>query len=174
MLKGSNITLRALEPEDVDLLYEWENDSRLWHLSNTVTPFSRHLLEQYVLSSGQDIYTAKQLRLMIDVMEGNVRKTVGAIDLFDSDPLNMRAGVGVLIEKKHRKKGYASEAVEILLSYCFGVLHLHQLYCNITADNEASLALFRKAGFETVGLKKDWLHIRDGWTDEYLLQKVRD
>jgi diamine N-acetyltransferase len=174
MLKGRNIALRALEPEDVDLLYEWENDERLWHLSNTVTPFSKHLLEQYVLSSGQDIYTAKQLRLMIDVVEQDERETVGSIDLFDYDPTNKRAGIGILIVKKYRRKGYASQALEILMTYCFEVLHLHQLYCNITPDNEASLSLFRNAGFETVGLKKDWLHIRDGWEDEYILQKIRN
>ena len=174
MLKGNDIVLRALEPADVDLLYEWENDDRLWHLSNTVTPFSRHLLEQYVLSSAQDIFTTRQLRLMIDIVNGQERETVGSIDLFDFDPLNKRAGIGILIVKKHRKKGYAARALEVLMSYCFEVLHLHQLYCNITPDNEASLQLFRKAGFETAGLKKDWHHIRDGWKDEYLLQKIRD
>ena len=174
MLKGKNLELRALEPDDVDLLYAWENDGQLWHLSNAVAPFSRFVLEQYVMSSGQDIYSSKQLRLMIDKIDEGEPKTIGSIDIFDFDPANRRAGLGILIVKEERKRGYASEALEILMGYCFGVLHLHQLYCNITADNEASMKLFSKAGFKVAGLKKDWLHIRDSWVDEYLLQKVRD
>ena len=69
MLKSKNIELRALEPSDVDLLYQWENNEELWHLSNTVAPFSRFVLEQYVMDSHQDIFTTKQLRLMIDKKE---------------------------------------------------------------------------------------------------------
>ena len=174
MLKGKNLELRALEPGDVDLLYAWENDGKLWHLSNAVAPFSRFVLEQYVMSSEQDIYSSKQLRLMIDKIDGGEAITIGSIDIFDFDPANRRAGIGILIVKEERKRGYASEALEVLMDYCFGVLHLHQLYCNITPDNEASMKLFSKAGFKVAGLKKDWLHIRDSWVDEYLLQKVRD
>jgi diamine N-acetyltransferase len=174
MLKGKNLDLRALEPGDVDLLYDWENDGKLWHLSNTVAPFSKFTLEQYVLSAGQDIYSAHQLRLMIDAIDEQQPKTIGSIDLFDFDPTNRRAGLGIFIVKEERKKGFASEALEILMDYCFEVLHLHQLYCNITADNEPSLKLFAKHGFKPVGLKKEWLHIRDKWVDEYLYQKVRD
>lgn len=173
MLKGENIELRALEPGDVDLLYEWENDGELWHLSNTVAPFSKFTLEQYVLSAGQDIYSSRQLRLMIDRLSGKERKTVGSIDLFDFDPSNRRAGLGIMIVKEERKQGFASEALEILMEYCFEVLHLHQLYCNISEGNDASMALFKKAGFAVVGVKKDWLHIRDSWIDEILLQKVK-
>lgn len=174
MLRGRNIELRALEPGDVDLLYEWENDGELWHLSNTTAPFSKFTLEQYVLSAGQDVYSSKQLRLMIDLYSGKERRTIGSIDLFDFDPAHRRAGIGIMIVKEERKKGFASEALGILTEYCFEVLHLHQLYCNITEDNDASLALFRKAGFVVVGTKKDWLHIRDSWVDEVLLQKVTD
>lgn len=173
MLKGKNLELRALEPADVDLLYQWENDGNVWHLSNTVTPFSRFMLEQYVLNTEQDIFTTKQLRLMIDKLEGNKKTAIGNIDLFAFDPVNKRAGLGILIIKEERKKGYAAEAVGLLLDYCFEVLHLHQLYCNITTDNEASLKLFRKFNFEVIGVKKDWLHIRGKWVDEFLLQRIR-
>lgn len=174
MLKGKNLELRALEPADVDLLYEWENDGLLWHLSNTVVPFSRFALEQYVLNTGQDIYATRQLRLMIDREEGSDKKTIGSIDLFDFDPINKRAGLGILITRKERKKGFASEALEILTNYCFEVLHLHQLYCNISASNEISLKLFKSAGFSIAGNKKEWLHIKEKWEDELLLQKLKN
>jgi diamine N-acetyltransferase len=172
MLKSKNIELRALEPSDVDLLYQWENNEELWYLSNTLTPFSRFVLEQYVMDSHQDIYTAKQLRLMIDKKTDGKNVTIGSIDLFDFDPVNKRAGIGIMIVEQEQKKGYASEALELMVKYCFRTLHLHQVYCNIAKDNRASFNLFKKHGFEEVGIKKEWLLSGEAWMDEYLLQII--
>jgi diamine N-acetyltransferase len=172
MLKGKNIELRALEPSDVDLLYLWENNEELWHLSGTLTPLSRFVLEQYVMDSHQDIFTTKQLRLMIDKKTDRKVVTIGSIDLFDFDPINKRAGVGIMIIKKEQRKGNASEALELLLNYCFKTLHLHQVFCNIALDNKASFNLFKKHNFDIVGIKKEWLLMGDKWKDEYLLQII--
>lgn len=172
MLEGKNLILRALEPTDIDVLFEWENDEKLWHLSNTITPFSRFILEQYILNAHQDIYTTKQLRLMIDKKESDQNNPIGSIDLFDFDPTNKRAGIGVLICENERNNGYASEALELLINYCFNTLQLHQVYCNISADNLASLKLFEKKGFSMVDQKKEWLFIDGKWFDEYFLQLI--
>lgn len=172
MLKGKQVILRAPEPEDADILYAWENDETLWHLSNTVTPFSRFDIEQFILSAQKDIYANKQLRLMIVKTDGEKKIPVGSIDLFDFDPLNSRAGVGIMIVEKERKKGYAAESLNLIIEYCFENLQLHQLYCNILVDNEASLRLFRKTGFTIIGTKKEWIRIKNKWVDEYLLQLV--
>lgn len=167
---GKNISFRAPEPTDVDLLYKWENDIRIWHLSNTVAPFSRHLLEEYIMNAHQDIYAAKQLRMMIT--QNKTSEVIGCIDLFDFDPANLRAGIGILICDEHRHKGFATEALDILIEYAFNTLHLHQLYCSITSDNDSSLKLFKNAGFEIIGLKKEWILLKNGWTDEYLMQRL--
>lgn len=172
MLEGKNLILRALEPADVDFLYKWENDEKLWHLSNTITPFSRFILEQYILNAHQDIYTNKQLRLMIDIKNGDRNSPIGSIDLFDFDPINKRAGIGILIVEKERNRGYASEALELFVNYCFTKLQLHQIYCNITADNQASLQLFKKHNFTLIGLKKEWIFVNDRWIDEYAYQLI--
>ncbi len=169
-LEGSRVLLRAPEPEDVDILYQWENDTRIWHLSNTVAPFSRFVLEQYVMNSHEDIYKTRQLRLMIVSTEHH--KTVGTVDLFDFDPTHRRAGIGLMIAEQERRKGFASEALELLIDYCFATLMLHQVYCNITPENKASLELFQKKGFEIVGSKKEWLLINNRWHHELLLQLI--
>ena len=101
MLKGNEIRLRALEPHDVELLYRWENDPAIWTISHTLTPFSQFTLKQYIASSAQDIYTSKQLRLMIDELHN--RKTIGVIDIFDFDPFHRRAGIGILIDAQYRQ-----------------------------------------------------------------------
>ncbi|MBN2173773.1 MAG: GNAT family N-acetyltransferase [Bacteroidales bacterium] len=174
MIKGKNVVLRALEPTDVDLLYQWENDQKLWHLSNTLAPFSRFILEQYVLNSEQDIFTAKQLRLMIDKISDQKSTPIGTIDLFEFDPHNRRAGIGIFIVRNHREHGFASEALQLVIDYCFQTLQLHQVYCNISEDNEISLKLFQKQRFKIIGKKKDWLLLKNRWMDEYILQLIND
>jgi diamine N-acetyltransferase len=172
-MTGEQVALRAVEPADADLIMRFENDPAVWRVSNTITPFSRYIIEQYILNSDQDIFTAKQLRLMIDCIEGEIR-TIGAVDLFDFDPQHRRAGVGILILEPERGKGFASEALEILKRYAFDTLHLHQLFCHVTPDNLPSLALFGKHGFVISGTRKEWLFANGQWADEHILQCFSD
>ncbi len=169
-LTYENISLRPLEPEDIDLLYQWENNMEIWEVSNTKTPFSRHILAQYLQDSAKDIYELKQLRLIIQNEQNN---PVGAVDLFDFDPYHLRAGVGILIHNPaNRKHGYATSALQALSNYALHVLGLKQLYANIAADNTVSIHLFEKMGFSQAGIKKEWLKIPGGWKDEILFQKM--
>jgi diamine N-acetyltransferase len=167
------IVLRALEPGDIDILYQWENDPEIWHVSNTITPFSRYILEKYIENSHLDLYQMKQLRLMIDIKENNRFRSIGAIDLFDFDPYHNRAGVGILIgNKSDRKKGYATTALNKFIDYSFKTLQLHQLYCNITTGNNDSLELFIKCGFRITGRKTDWIKSPAGYLEEVVLQLI--
>ena len=109
---------------------------------------------------------------MIDKKNSDQNVTIGSIDLFDFDPSNKRAGIGILIADNERNKGYASEALELLISYCFSTLQLHQIYCNISADNQVSLQLFKKHNFSSVGLKKEWIFVNNKWVDEFILQLI--
>ncbi len=169
MIKSENIILRAPELEDVDFLYHLENDEQLWHISQTFRPFSRFEMEQYVLMAEKDPFESHQVRFMIGLHSG---ETIGTIDIFDIDPYNRRAGVGIVIVNAYRKKGYASEALTSIVSYCFNQLNLHQLYCNIESSNTGSLELFNKAGFDVSGLKKEWNLKNGDWQDEFFLQLI--
>lgn len=170
-LNGKNIALRALEPEDLDFLYEIENDTSVWEISHTQTPFSKFILKQYLENAHLDIYEAKQLRLIIQTKE---KKAIGMIDLFDFNPQHKRAGIGVFIEKQHQQNGYAKEALTILVNYAFSTLNLHQVFANITKDNTASLKLFKGLNFKEVGVKKDWIYSDKKYKDEILLQLLND
>lgn len=145
-LKGKNIYLRALEPNDLEFVYAMENDQSIWEVSNTQTPYSRFLVKQYLENAHQDIYEAKQLRLAI--CQDEDFPALGLIDLFDFDPQNRRAGIGIVIQSiNDRNKNIGSEALHLMIQYAFHNLNLHQLYANIATDNLASLALFTKFGF---------------------------
>ena len=171
-LENNSIKLRALEPTDIDTLYDWENNQEIWQVSNTIVPFSKYILAKYINNSHLDIYQTKQLRLIIEKKEDDEFCTVGMIDIFDFDPFHNRAGLGIFINKKFQKQGIASSALELIIAYCFNTIGLHQLFCNITTDNTSSLKLFEKNRFEIIGIKKDWIKTSTGWKDEYLLQLI--
>jgi diamine N-acetyltransferase len=172
-MKCEKINLRALEPEDLELLYEWENNDSYWIISNTVTPFSKFTLKRYLENSHKNIYETGQLRLMIDIRAE--KKTIGTIDLFDFDPFHKRAGLGILIaDEAQRRKGYATMALKCLIDYCFTTLQLHQIYCNILANNCESIDLFKKLGFIPIGIKKDWVKTGDGYLDEHMFQLINE
>jgi len=169
-LEFGKVRFRALEPDDLDLLLEWENDTVIWEVSNTLEPFSKYILAKYIKESHRDIYESKQVRMVIETLDG---KAVGAIDLFEFDPFHFRAGVGIMIHnEKDRKLGYASDALELLCQYAADNLRLHQLYANITEDNFASIQLFTNNGFVLCGTKKDWRNTLDGWKAELMFQKI--
>ncbi len=173
LLEKNGVRLRALEPSDVEILYQWENDPAVWGVSHTLLPFSRHTLERFIAEQAHDIYHTRQTRFVIEETEGG--RPVGVIDLFDFDPFHLRAGVGILVyEPEYRRKGYASQALDILVRYAFEVLRLHQLYCNIPVGNAPSRRLFEKCGFVSCGLKKEWLRTPKGWEDEWELQLIAD
>lgn len=169
-LEGRTTRLRALEPDDIGLMYAWENNTEIWGVSGTLAPFSVHTLERFIEEQRFDVFQARQQRLIIETLDGT---PIGALDLFELDPVNSRAGIGILIhDTAQRNKGYASDAVETVCRYAHDILHLHQLWCNVEAGNEASLALFRRAGFSQSGTKKQWLRLADGFHDEIFLQKI--
>ncbi|UYW01431.1 GNAT family N-acetyltransferase [Flavobacterium agricola] len=170
MLKNDVVYLRALEPTDLNFLYQVENNTNLWHVSGTQAPYSKYILEQYLQNATQDIYQAQQLRLAICTAN---HELVGLLDLFDFSPQNSRAGVGIVIaENKFKQQGYAKNALQLLIQYCFTVLNLNQLYANIEQDNTASLALFKAVNFELVGIKKQWNKRGNQFIDEALYQLI--
>ncbi len=137
ILQNQHIKLRALESEDLEFLFSTENNTDFWEVSSTLTPFSKDVLRQYLANAHQDIYEAKQLRLVIVSTSNN--QNLGLIDLFDFNPQHLRAGIGILILKKFQNKGYATEALKLFINYTFAQLNLHQLYANIPTSNTNSI-----------------------------------
>ncbi|MCX2681343.1 GNAT family protein [Galbibacter sp. EGI 63066] len=169
-LSGNTIFLRALESEDLDFLYTLENDEKVWEVSETLAPYSKYILKEYLANSHKDIYEAKQLRLAISNYNDRL---LGFIDIFDYNPKNKRAGVGIIIlEEANRNRGVGREALSLLISYAFKHLDLHQLYANISENNKPSIHLFSNLGFERVGIKRDWNYTSGEFRNEILYQKI--
>tara|TARA_R100000935_G_C2785872_1_gene143727 strand:- start:34 stop:564 length:531 start_codon:yes stop_codon:yes gene_type:complete len=171
-LKGENVYLRALEPDDLDFILEVENSEDFWEISSTRVPYSRFLIKKYLQNSHRDIFDVKQLRLMICTVD---KTPIGLIDIFDLEPKDRRAALGILIvNNDHRGKGYGTEVLNLISSYCFTHLCLHQLHANVTVDNLASIKLFEKCDFSAVGIKKDWVLVNGKFKDEILYQLINN
>jgi len=168
-IHGKNSNLRALEPEDLDFLFSTENNESFWEISGTQTPYSKYILQKYIENSHQDIYEAKQYRFVICNTQ-NI--PVGMIDLFDFNPQHSRVGVGILILPEYQGEGFGSEALEMIIDYAFTYLNIHQIFANITADNQISITLFEKFNFKKIGIKKDWIFADTNYKDEILYQLI--
>jgi diamine N-acetyltransferase len=168
---AESIKLRAIEPEDIDILYQWENNPVNWEVSNTRLPFSKEILRRYIDNAQDDIYISGQVRLVICLERD--KTAIGFVDLFDLDLFHQRAGIGILIEENFRGKDYGKAAIQEIINYGFQHLGLHQLYCNISEDNKASIQLFKRLGFEQCGLKKAWNRTANGFKDELMFQLIR-
>jgi diamine N-acetyltransferase len=171
-LVNETVSLRAVDPEDLDFVYALENDPGLWHMGNTYAPYSKFTIREYLENAHRDIYEVKQLRLAICNPYGAI---VGVVDLYDFDPMHRRAGVGIAIANTaDRTKGYASAALELVVFYAFDHLMLHQLYACIAANNSASKRLFQKLRFRESGIKTDWIATKKGYVNEHFYQLINE
>ena len=121
--EGTLVRLRPMEPEDLDLLYEVENDERAWSVSASRTHFSRFSLRQYLAGQPADAFQAGELRLVI----ADGKEAVGLIDLTNFSPMDGRAEVCIVICPAHRGKGYARAALGLLENYARQFLRIRML-----------------------------------------------
>lgn len=153
-----DIKLRAIEPEDLDILYRIENDEMLWDVGISNIYYSRYILHEYIANTKGDIYIDKQARLIIENHDNDV---IGIVDIVDFDPRHLRAEIGIVIQKRYRHMGYAKTAILHVVRYARDILHLNQLYAYVNADNTNSIKMFGNAGFIKSAELKDWLY--DGY-----------
>lgn len=149
------IHLRKIEPTDVPYLYRWENDAAAWADGSNHNPLSQQDLRDYVVASTGDIYRDGQLRLIIEKREPGT-ETLGCADLFDFDPRNRRAEIGLYIAPEYRGKGYAAQVLLQLEQYAFSFLQLRVLYAIVAVHNKPCSELFRSSHYTPSSLLPDW------------------
>ena len=168
-ITDDDMSLRTAEPFDADLIYSWENDRKVWRVSETSSPTSRFQVEQFLLGNS-DIVTNRQLRLMIETKEAD--RPVGCADLFEYDPINGHVGLGILIDESCRRRGYATRAIRMVIDYLFNNLMVHQVYCLIDELNTESQQLFTKLGFRVCGRRVDWIKTTNWYIDVIAYQFI--
>lgn len=183
----NNFFLRALEPDDLNAVFEAENRREALLSGECRIPYSYAFLKQYIESSLKETFlSAGQLRLIVSrFAEAGVsntlstprsatapREDVGIVDFFNYDAFCARAEIGILLYDRARAQGLSPKILHTALNYARNQLNLHQLYAEILADNAPSLHLFREAGFEPCGTKKEWFRAGGEWMDVHCFQKL--
>ena len=159
------ISLRALEPEDLELVYAIENDQALWSWGCNSVPLSRYTVRQYLQEQQGDIYKDGQVRLVIEA-EG---VAVGIVDLSSFEPRHQRAEVGIVILSAHQAKGYATAALAALHRYAKDRLHLSTLYAYVSEQNHPAQTLFRRLRYTETAHLPHWIEGRETATMFQLL-----
>ena len=172
LFENENIRLRAVEPEDLDLLYVWENNPLLWEVGNTRNPYSRYVLKQYIIDSDKDIYENKQLRLMIVQIKTGL--TIGTVDLFDFDIHNSRIALGLYVDAAFQGNGFAKSSLHLVEEYVFNCLKINQLYSHIAESNNASRTMFEQENYEANGILKNWIKTAIGYENILVFQLFRE
>lgn len=168
-LQQDAVRLRALEPEDLELVYQMENDTTMWlHGCNTV-PFSRFTIRQYLADNRNDLYQDGQLRLVIE-RDG---VGVGLLDLCNLDIRNRRAEVSIALLAPHRHQGTGVIALHLLADYARSLGMLHSLYAIVAQSNQPAQHLFASAGYTQQGHLIQWLATPDQtYADAILFQQL--
>ncbi|MCD8182446.1 MAG: GNAT family N-acetyltransferase [Bacteroides sp.] len=168
---NERIRLRAIEPEDLEVIYTMENDSQTWDVTNFTVPYSKFVLKQYIENSQCDVFADRQLRMMIVRREDDA--VIGTVDITDYATMHQRGEVGIVVRREYQGNGYAADALKLLCEYVFGFLFMKQLIVHVAADNEASLRLFASCGFVQCGVLKEWWFVGGHYKDVVLMQCLR-
>ena len=164
----NDITLRAPEPEDVNIIYIWENSSDESHSSLRTGPLSRFQIQNFIENYDGEIYSQGVLRYMIEY----AGKTVGTVDIFDYDHRSRHAFVGIYVSCSSRRKGIARSTIAKVEELMKQKVGMYSLAALVSEDNAPSRALFESAGYRNVGTLNGWLTDGDTRINALLYQHI--
>lgn len=161
--------LRAIEPEDLDLMYIVENDPEVCRYSCTTVPLSRYALRRYIEESGGDLYRDSQVRMTI--MDAATGAPCGFLDITDLDAAHRRAQVGIVLVPEAQGRGIATGALHEAAIYARSQ-GLHQLYAIVADENVRAKNLFLRSSYKEVAVLPQWLCCDGVFTDAVLYQHI--
>ena len=168
MLVGKLIRLRLVEEEDLPLLVAWRNTPLIWACFFNKFPLSLVGQNEWFASLVKD--QSKQLFVICKVEDN---KPIGTIGLDHIDFANQSAEFGNMLIGKQEciGKGYATEATELMLSYCFLRLNMNRLYLKVYADNARAINLYERCGFNVEGTLRE-AHFDGGGFKDLLVMSI--
>ncbi|MDQ6631736.1 MAG: GNAT family N-acetyltransferase [Verrucomicrobiota bacterium] len=91
---------------------------------------------------------------------------LGNINLFNIVKRRLQnACIGYYVGVEYARKGYATEALQLVVRFAFQNLKLHRIEANIQPQNTASLSLIKRCGFSCEGYSPRYLKIGAKWCD---------
>ncbi|MBM7857434.1 GNAT family N-acetyltransferase [Lentzea nigeriaca] len=151
---GKLVRLRAVEPEDWEVFWRFDQNTVDGRRSDKIHPprsasRQRQWAEQAALKEPDN----DAFQLAIESLADGA--LVGALSTYFVDHRAGRFMYGIALGSEHHRRGYASDAVPLLLNHMFGERRLHKCEAGVWAFNEPSIALHRKLGFTEEGRLRD-------------------
>ena len=169
-LQGSRLALVPVEARDIDQVAAFFGDvSELYYyLPDVLLPRNRHQLDAMMKDWNDGVNNFAFACRLGD-------QTIGLVTLADLDPFSGNAELGIMLAAaSFRKKGYAREAIGLILDYAFGELRLHRLYVRVAPKNHTSIRLFEAFGFQKEGRIRDAMRRGNGYVDLLLYGLLED
>jgi RimJ/RimL family protein N-acetyltransferase len=170
VLRGERVALRAMERADLAAMEPWDHDPAEWPLVSEDPWLPRTLAER------EAAYDAGELGRSTDrnasfVIEADGRP-VGHVGLFGVDPHNRKARVGLGLAPDARGKGYASDALRVVLRYAFAERGLRRVQLEVLADNAPAVRCYEAVGFVIEGRLRDDAWVSGRWVDQLVMSVV--
>jgi RimJ/RimL family protein N-acetyltransferase len=147
--QGDLVRLRAVEPEDWEALFEWDADTEIARLSFEIPfPASREATKKWAAEQAVRETKDDSFRWVIEGLDGEF---LGMIETHFCKRRHGTFQFGIGVRREHWRKGYASEAIRLILAYYFRELRYQKVNAHVYSFNEASLQLHRKLGFREEG-----------------------
>lgn len=165
-LQGPRILLRPLGMSDVQSVYKHARCREISRWTFIPHPYRMEHAE-YFLKMVR-VWHRKKLAQHFGIILAETGELIGVIAMFDLDLRNKRTEIGYWLGKAYWGQGLASEAVRLIVHYCFDELKLHRVYAHVFTGNAASERLLLRIGFQWEGMERESRLRRGRWMDSIL------
>lgn len=172
LVTGDRIGLRNIKESDVEgNYYRWMNDPEVTiFLENSVQRYSVESLQGYVKEIKND-----RAYIFQAIIDRGCNQHIGNLKLGPINWVHRFGDLGIVIGVKEKwGKGYATEAISMIIKHAFNDLNLHKVTAGCNERNLGALKAFQKNGFEIEGLRKRQFLWKGDYVDGILLGLVND
>lgn len=161
--QGERVRLRAMEPSDWEAYDAWNrDDDQARRVSVVPFPQSQESVRRFAERTATESAQGDNFRWVIANLDGEV---VGDLTTYGCYPRHGTFGYGVSIAAAHRGKGYATEAISIVLRYYFEELRYQKVSAVVYSFNEPSIRLHERLGFQREGRQRRMIFTQGQYFD---------
>ena len=172
MIDGEGIELRALQTEDVWLMYKWYNDARVMDDMASPQELFAPSIEEVRRSLERSVGSSRERYFIVQFAGG---RALGFVSLTSIDVRNASAELTAVIgETEEWGKGVGREATMRVVKYAFDVLNLHRIHLRVAEHNPRAIACFEASGFVREGTLRDDHYHKGAYRSSHIMGVLRD
>ncbi|MHA2109126.1 MAG: GNAT family N-acetyltransferase, partial [Candidatus Hodarchaeales archaeon] len=168
MIVGDHISLRGLEITDVPTLLSYWNKKEFMDYSGRTNPQTKDELERWIKKTWRE--RKNNHSYTFGVVDGKSKKIIGYLTIKIKNTLSRRAGLSIGIFKPElRDIGLGTEAMSLILNYCFNTLKLLSIELNVFTNNPRAITCYTKLGFQPIGIRRNADFVNNEFLDDLMM-----